>query len=165
MSSHSKWQRPTSLVLGATLLLAAGAHTQSTTATTTTNGETVPATTAAAAPTAGGAAGVRAFIDPATGELTANPSPEQLQRMALVPRAALSRSMAGLQPFALDRGGRGVNLQGRFQSALRVQRGDDGTYRVICGDPAHDRTSHSHDGAATTGEAAVTPPASDRPVQ
>jgi hypothetical protein len=90
---------------------------------------------------------VRAFIDPATGELTANPSPEQLRRMALAPRAGLSRSMVGLRPFELDSGGRGVNLQGRFASALRVQVAPDGSFHMTCGDPAHDGTPHSHDRA------------------
>jgi hypothetical protein len=107
---------------------------------------------------------VRAYIDPATGELTTNPSPEQLQRTALVPRAAFSRSMVGLRPFGLQRGGRGVNLQGRFQSALRVELGADGTFRTTCGDPAHDGTPHSHDAVATYPEPAVTAPSSDPPV-
>ena len=91
------------------------------------------------------ASGVRAFIDPTTGELTTNPSPEQLRRMALASRASLSRSMVGLRPFALARGGRGVNLEGRFDSAYRVEIGKDGTFHMTCGDPAHAETPHSHD--------------------
>ncbi len=96
-----------------------------------------------------GAAGVRAFIDPETGKLTANPTRAQLQRLALQARAAtLSRSTAGLQPFPLSRGGRGLNLHGRFQSAMRVERAADGSFHMTCGDASHDEEAHSHLGAA-----------------
>jgi hypothetical protein len=95
-------------------------------------------------------AGVRAFIDPRTGQATASPSPEQLQRLVAHARAAtLSRSVEGLRPFELQRGGRGLNLHGRFQTALRVQRAADGTFHVTCGDGEAivDAGSHQHHAA------------------
>ncbi len=89
-------------------------------------------------------AGVRAFIDPATGELTAHPTRAQLERFALQARSSSSsRSVVGLRPFELGRGGRGLNLQGRFQTALRVERGEDGNLYQTCGDPTHDGEPHS----------------------
>jgi hypothetical protein len=90
---------------------------------------------------------VRAFIDPKTGQITANPSPEQLQRLAVQARAAtLSRSVQGLRPFELQRGGRGLNLQGRFQTSMRVERAADGTFRLTCGDAETiaDASTHHH---------------------
>jgi hypothetical protein len=96
-------------------------------------GET--ATNVATADPAPPAAGVRAFIDPRTGQPTSSPSPEQLQRLSVQARAAtLSRSVEGLRTFELQRGGRGLNLQGRFQTALRVERAADGSFRASCGD-------------------------------
>ena len=93
--------------------------------------------------------GIRAVVDPRTGQVTANPSRAQLQALALTRRsAALSRSTVGLRPFDLSRGGRGVNLQGRFDSALRVERSADGSFHVTCGDPAHGEGPHSHQPAA-----------------
>jgi hypothetical protein len=103
--------------------------------------EDAPTDATAAAP------GLRAFIDLETGELTSRPSPEQLRSFVMASRLGLSRSFVGLRPFVLDDGGRGVNLQGRFQSALRVQRLPDGSFRSTCGDPAHAGAApHSHDG-------------------
>ena len=66
--------------------------------------------------------------------------------------------------FELARGGRGVNLQGRFDTALKVVRAADGSFRLTCGDPAHGGEPHSHSPADTE---SVTPPtASNRaPVQ
>ena len=101
--------------------------------------ETLPSSSVDSSPAPVTAAGVRAFIDPATGELTANPTRAQLERLALQARSSSSsRSVVGLRPFELSRGGRGLNLQGRFQTALRVERGEDGNFYQTCGDPAHD---------------------------
>jgi len=97
-----------------------------------------------AAPHRLGTSGVRVFRDPVTGELTSNPTAEQRRRFSIAARTGLERSWSGLEPFALDRGGRGVNLQGRFHSALVVEVGPDGRLRARCGDPAHPSASHSH---------------------
>jgi hypothetical protein len=116
---------------------------------TTTVGERLPSSIDTSAGTSVApvtAAGVRAFVDPATGELTSSPTRAQLERLALQARSSsVARSVVGLRPFELSRGGRGLNLQGRFQTALRVERGADGNFYQTCGDPAHDREPHSHD--------------------
>ena len=86
-------------------------------------------------------AGLRAYLDPETGELTSTPSREQVEALSEDVRShalekALSRSSAGLEPFALERGGRGIFLEGRFQSALVVRRRDDGGFQLVCADDA-----------------------------
>lgn len=142
MKRRLEWTRRSWLWLGAATLLAtgagvggaiapavekvAGAEATVAVAEKAEFGERLPAA-AGAAGAAAPVAGVRAFIDPATGELTANPDPAQLQRLTLQARASsVSRSVVGLRPFGLSRGGRGLNLHGRFQTALRVERGADG---------------------------------------
>lgn len=108
--------------------------------------ETLPSSSVGASLAPVTAAGVRAFIDPATGELTASPTQTQLEHRALQARSSsVSRSVIGLRPFELSRGGRGLNLQGRFQTSLRVERGADGNFYQTCGDPAHDQKPHAHD--------------------
>jgi hypothetical protein len=77
--------------------------------------------------------------------LTANPTRAQLQRQVAQQRASsLSRSTSGLRPFELSRGGRGLNLQGRFQTAMRVERAADGSFHMTCGDGHEDGHSHDH---------------------
>ena len=107
--------------------------------------ETLPSSSVDASPAPIPAAGLRAFIDPATGKLTSNPTRAQLERRSLQARTATSsRSVIGLRPFELGRGGRGLDLQGRFQTSLRVERGADGNLYQTCGDPTHTGEPHSH---------------------
>ncbi len=94
-------------------------------------------------------AGWRAYIDPETGELTSDPSPLQVKALSDRLEPALSHSSEGLESFELQLGGRGVFLQERFQSALRVQVVDDGGYEMGCAEAGHadagDSTSvHEH---------------------
>lgn len=79
--------------------------------------------TSAASPEA---AGLRVYIDPETGELTGTPSPARVEALSKRLESPLSRSTEGLEPFELPRGGRGVFLDRRFQSALVVRLGADG---------------------------------------
>jgi hypothetical protein len=183
MKRRFEWTRRPWLWLGAALLLAAGAgagirnHSESaaldgdvaatatastlapvtaetTVVETTAVRETLPSSSVDSSPAPVTAAGVRAFIDPATGKLTANPTRAQLERRALQARSSISsRSVVGLRSFELARGGRGLNLQGRFQTSLRVERGKDGNFYQTCGDPTHDGEPHSH-AHATAREAA-----------
>lgn len=132
---------------------------------TTGAGESLPAP-ADTSPAPVSAAGVRAFVDPATGKLTTNPTRAQLQSLALQARSASwSRSVVGLRPFELSRGGRGLDLQGRFQTALRVERGEDGNFYQTCGDPGHDREPHSHPLDSTTDHAGGSRRSEPAPVQ
>ena len=90
----------------------------------------------AAAPTR---EGLRVYLDPETGELTSTPSRDQVEALSkkiLSEEPALSRLSAGLEPFDLERGGRGVYLAGRFQSALVVRRTEDSSFEPVCTDAA-----------------------------
>lgn len=103
--------------------------------------ETPPEEPAATAPqpaaTAPQPAGLRAYIDPATGELTSTPSREQVEVLNKSLAQSLKRSDEGLETFELRRGGRGVFLAGRFQSALVVKLGPNGEFLPLCvADPA-----------------------------
>lgn len=77
--------------------------------------------------------GLVVVVNPATGEMILNPLPEQIGavRSGLSARR-LSRSTAGLVPFALSGGGRGVYLDGRFQSSLVLDAGPDGQLTMRC---------------------------------
>jgi hypothetical protein len=107
------------------------------------------------------AAGARAYIDPSTGKLSASPSRSELQRLALQQRSlqgpaiATSRSMVGLKPFALAHGGRGVNLQGRFQTAMRVERAADGSFHLTCGDVHSGEDASASAGSSVGGAASA----------
>ena len=80
------------------------------------------------------APGLRAYVDPATGELTSAPSPWQVEALSKSLAQALRRSGEGLEPFALSGGGRGVHLRGRFQNALVVHLDADGGLDFLCVD-------------------------------
>lgn len=83
-------------------------------------------------------AGLRAYVDPATGELTSTPSREQVEALNKSLAQTLSRSTVGLEPFDLPRGGRGVYLERRFQSALMVKLDANGEAAPVCVDgPKH----------------------------
>ena len=77
-------------------------------------------------------AGLRAYIDPETGELTSTPSPEQVEALSKDFAPGLNTSSEGLVPFALRSGGRGVFLQGRFLSALKVRSTGEGGFELSC---------------------------------
>ncbi len=77
--------------------------------------------------------GLVVVVNPVTGDLVLNPTPEQIGAVRSAPRAQrLSRSTEGLVPFALSGGGRGVYLDGRFQSSLVLEVGPDGAMSLRC---------------------------------
>lgn len=82
-------------------------------------------------PSAAAAAGLRAVMDPATGELVRQPTADDLGRLRRSLPADRRRS-ADLERFALPHGARGVVLDGWADHALRVERGADGALRVVC---------------------------------
>ena len=79
-------------------------------------------------------AGLRVYIDPDTGELTSTPSPRQVEALSKSLEPTLSRSSVGLEPFELSLGGRGLYLEGRFQSALVVRLDGSGGFELSCVD-------------------------------
>ena len=72
-------------------------------------------------------AAMRAYVDPRTGRLTAEPPTGRT-----VPPAsgALSRSSVGLAEMPAPGGGYMIHLQGRFQSPLVATVGADGAVHV-----------------------------------
>ncbi len=102
-------------------------------------------------PAAAAPAGLRAFIDPETGELTSTPSRRQIEELSRLieqqtlssVEGPLSRSSAGLETFELATGGRGVHLKGRFQHALAVRVVEVGELELVCRDDAP-KTDHQH---------------------
>ena len=93
-------------------------------------------------------AGLRAYIDPETGELTSTPTAAQLEVFTKSSAPSLEFSSEGLETFPLQRGGRGVRIEGRFLSALKVRRHADGSLEVFCEDADHDATAAGGDVAA-----------------
>ncbi len=95
-----------------------------------------PPRSAALDPDASDTAGMSAMriqIDPETGTLQPLSTPP-VPSKALMP--SLSRSTEGLTPRTLPDGSVMVDLQGRFQNATVVHKGDDGRLHVICTDDA-----------------------------
>lgn len=77
------------------------------------------------------ASGLRVVMDPATGEIVAQPTAEDLAR--LEPPDRKKRRRAGeLEAFDLPNGARGVALDGWAHHATRLERAPDGTFRVVC---------------------------------
>ena len=96
--------------------------------------EAPPPAAAAPAPTTR-PAGLLAFVDPVTGKLFEPPPAdvEEMLRSASF-RAAVSTSHDGLTEVKRPTGGYGLNLQGRFRSAVVAVVGPDGKVRM--GHPA-----------------------------
>lgn len=90
--------------------------------------------------------GLRAFVDPKTGQLR-EPSAEESAALAATSRVARNKSVEGLEVEYRRDGSKFVDLQGRFMHSLRVTRNADGTTSYVC----TDRDSHPH--------AHATPPA------
>jgi hypothetical protein len=78
--------------------------------------------------------GLMAFVDPRTGELTDQPTREQIEALSESLKSALSRSTDGLEAFDLAGGGRGVHLAGRFRAATVARRQADGSWGLVCVD-------------------------------
>lgn len=85
---------------------------------------------ATAAPVA--AAGLVAYIDPATGGLTATPTEEQRAAMRAALAALVNDSDQGLVEVRLPDGSVVMDLQGRFQEAVVVQVAPDGAQHMQC---------------------------------
>lgn len=76
--------------------------------------------------------GMRAYIDPATGELTSQPVVPELQPRGAAAAAATSTSTQGLVEQPAPGGGVMVDLQGRFQNEMRATIGADGAMHTDC---------------------------------
>jgi hypothetical protein len=88
-------------------------------------------TTACPADDRVGGAGLRAFIDPQTGQLR-QPTPEELATWTKAAREELSRAVESLQPTVLPDGTLALDLQGLFMQDLVVTRRPDGSLSTQC---------------------------------
>jgi len=102
------------------------------------------------------AAGLRVFIDPLTGELTARPTPQQAGELSqaiaafrLEQRQDQGWDREGPRRFELSGGGTGVFLNGRLMTSTVVSRGPDGQFHFGCTrDPLTDPHTHPDNPAA-----------------
>ena len=99
--------------------------------------------------------GLWAFLDPETGELLDQPTPSQSLWLDTVGLPSLNKSSDGLEAFALQGSGRGVNLSGRFRSALTVRRMPDGSLEMRCVDHPDQPSDHDHSPASSLAETAL----------
>ncbi len=83
--------------------------------------------------------GMRVFVDPDTGKITANPGEAQLRELNEIEanNPSLNQSDVGLVEYALPNGGIGKDLQGRFQSTMVMHVDANGKQTVVCDQPAH----------------------------
>jgi hypothetical protein len=84
------------------------------------------------APAAAGAAGLRAYIDPATGRLTAAPTEAQVRGLDEGLDALANRSSEGLAAVTQPDGTQVVDLQGRFRSLSTATISATGSVRLDC---------------------------------
>ena len=122
----------TMLVLGS-CALPAGAAEKRLEATPGSSGNTPAQTGSKACPADDrvGGAGLRAFIDPQTGQLR-QPTPEELAVWTKAAREEFSRAVESLQPTVLSDGTIALDLQGLFMQDLVVTRRPDGSLSTQC---------------------------------
>jgi hypothetical protein len=82
--------------------------------------------------------GIRVYIDPATGQRTSHPTPEQ--RRAAAAEAALNRELDGFERATFETRPNGEvigHLNGGNRSVVMAKPGRNGKIRVECTDPMH----------------------------
>jgi hypothetical protein len=77
---------------------------------------------------------LKVAVDRETGGLTAVASRERTTGLSAAIARALSRSTEGLRVFDLPNGGKGVDLEGRFQHVVVVRVRADGSIDASCVD-------------------------------
>lgn len=90
--------------------------------------------------------GLRAFIDPKTGQLR-QPTTQELAAISASSRVARNKSIEGLEVEYRKDGSKFVDLQGRFMHSLRVTRNADGSSSYTCTD--REPHAHPHPGSST----------------
>ena len=108
-----------------------------------------PQSEAAQAQSAHAEAGLRVYVDPATGQIVSQPVTAEQQRAAAAADAAnasFNQSDEGLQIVYFADGSSMMDLQGRFQLATVATAQADGTVRTSCNDADHLKLGeHTHD--------------------
>ncbi len=106
-------------------------------------------------------AGMRAYVDPATGELSGQPVTAEQQRAAEATDPALRQDDEGLRIVYFEDGSSMMDLQGRFQQATVAEVQADGSLGTWCSDADHiELGKHRHDSGSRA--APVAPARDDR---
>lgn len=96
-----------------------------------------------------GQSGMRAFVDPSTGQLVSQPVTPEQQRAVEAVDPAFRQDDEGLQIVYFADGSSMMDLQGRFQQATVVEVQADKSLRTYCNDADHLKLGqHTHDKAA-----------------
>jgi len=101
--------------------------------------------------TSAAAAGMRAYVDPATGKLVSQPVTAEQQRQATASDPAFSQDSSDLRVVQMPDGSTMMDLQGRFQQATVVAKQSDGSLSTYCNDADHlTLGTHRHEPATST---------------
>ena len=92
--------------------------------------------------------GMKIAIDPETGQIIAKPVREQNRELSVPLANALSRSTEDLHVFDLPNGGKGVNLDNRFQHVYMVQLKPDGSFETVCVNHKHQAEKFLRNGSS-----------------
>jgi hypothetical protein len=110
--------------------------------------------------TTAAAAGMRAYVDPATGKLVSQPVTAEQQRQATASEPAFSQDSSDLRVVQMPDGSTMMDLQGRFQQATVAAKQTDGSLRTYCNDADHLALGkHRHDATSAAVDVQPTPTA------
>jgi hypothetical protein len=91
-------------------------------------------------------AGLRAFVDPETGQLVSQPVTDAQKRAVEAVDPSFRQDDEGLQIVYFADGSSMMDLQGRFQQATVAEAKPDGSLRTYCNDADHLKLGkHTHD--------------------
>lgn len=104
-----------------------------------------------------GEVGMRAYVDPQSGQLVSEPVTDEQRRQATEVDPAFSQDSSDLEVVHLPDGSTMMDLQGRFQQATVASVQSDGRLTTYCNDADHLALGkHSHEAKA---DAVLTAPA------
>ncbi len=101
---------------------------------TLTGGTSVAAASATAPAGAPAEAGMMAYIDPETGDLTTGPAPAGESELDAETANAIRHDDAGLKVVTRADGSKVMNLQGRYQHVSILRIDDNGNTSTVCTD-------------------------------
>lgn len=84
-----------------------------------------------------GEAGMRAYVDPQSGQLVSEPVTDEQKRQATAVDSAFSQDSSDLEVVHLPDGSTMMDLQGRFQQATVASVQSDGRLTTYCNDADH----------------------------
>ena len=91
------------------------------------------------------AAGMRVFLDPESGVLVDRPITQEQKNAVAADAARFRQDDSGLKLVIHPDGSKSVDLEGRYELAMRMHTSADGTVGYSCTDAAHEaQGEHSH---------------------